>query len=110
MECGEQCVVTRGKQWMQLLFADNSRILVQVSMKHITHKHIILDNFAELNGTVKLNAFFGPGVGPIFLDQVACNGNEESLLDCPSGGLEEVGSCTHSQDAGVVCGPPGKFY
>ena len=59
---------------------------------------------------MKLNAFFGPGVGPIFLDQVACNGNEESLLDCPSSGLEEVGSCTHAQDAGVVCGPPGKYY
>ena len=39
----------------------------------------------------------------ILLDQLMCNGNESSLLDCDAG--EEVGShnCEHSEDAGVMC-------
>ena len=55
-----------------------------------------------LNVTVRTNAFFGLGDGPIFLDHVSCTGREERLLDCPNSGLE-VGSCSHNQDAGVVC-------
>ena len=55
-----------------------------------------------LNVTVRTHGFFGPGNGPIFLDHVQCTSNEESLLDCPSSGLE-VGSCNHDQDAGVAC-------
>ena len=31
-----------------------------------------------------------------------CNGQEQSLFDCPHDGIE-VSNCAHSQDAGVVC-------
>ena len=31
-----------------------------------------------------------------------CNGLEERLIDCPNRGIE-VSSCSHSQDAGVIC-------
>lgn len=43
-----------------------------------------------------------PGVGPIFLDNVQCNGTEERLVDCKHSGLG-VYKCTHLQDAGVSC-------
>ena len=49
------------------------------------------------------NAGFGPGNGlPIHLDNVMCNGDEQSLLSCPS---NEVGTndCSHFEDAGVSC-------
>ena len=48
------------------------------------------------------NAYFGAGSGEIFLDNVACTGNEPFLLSCPS---LPIGShnCGHYEDAGVVC-------
>ena len=45
-------------------------------------------------------ASFGQGAGPIALSHVACTGSESRLLDCSSGA---IGSCTHAEDAGVIC-------
>ena len=41
---------------------------------------------------------------PIFLDELRCSGDEQSLLDCPTG-ISEVGltNCEHSQDVWVRC-------
>ena len=48
--------------------------------------------------------YIGGGTGPIFLDRVACSGNEERLIDCRH---REFGvhSCNHRYDAGVFCLP-----
>ena len=47
---------------------------------------------------------FGSGVGPIYLNQLNCNGSESSLVDCP---LPSFGLfsrfCSHANDAGVIC-------
>ena len=52
---------------------------------------------------------FSPGIDPILLDQVSCNGGEGRLLDCPNSGLQVVHySCNHYQDAGVQC-IPGEY-
>ena len=42
---------------------------------------------------------FGQGTGPVFLRNVGCTGTESSLLSCS----HRSGSCSHFQDAGVVC-------
>ncbi len=49
-------------------------------------------------------ALYGAGIGPIFLDNLACSGTEESLLHCNTYSLA-VGlhNCEHSQDVGVTC-------
>ena len=47
-------------------------------------------------------ARFGQGRGPIWLDNVECNGAEGLLLDCPHQGLG-LHNCGHYEDAGVIC-------
>lgn len=47
-------------------------------------------------------AAFGPGTGPVMLDEVQCSGTEPSLANCSSLGWLQS-RCGHSQDAGVVC-------
>ena len=47
-------------------------------------------------------ASHGQGVGPIWMDDVACSGNESSLSECSHRGWGS-NDCTHSQDASVQC-------
>uniref|UniRef100_A0A3B3VVE4 SRCR domain-containing protein n=1 Tax=Poecilia latipinna TaxID=48699 RepID=A0A3B3VVE4_9TELE len=45
---------------------------------------------------------FAVGTGQIWLDEVACTGNENYLTECSHSGFG-VHNCAHSQDAGVIC-------
>ena len=58
------------------------------------------------NPSRSLPAPFGQGSGPIFWDDVQCNGTEQRLRDCvklitPGGSID----CAHSEDVGVACQP-----
>ena len=46
------------------------------------------------------NGFFAPGVGPIFLKNLGCRGNETNLFGCIH---SRVVFCSDREDAGVVC-------
>ena len=45
---------------------------------------------------------YGVGTGPILLDNLACNGNEDSLFDCGHGGVG-VHNCGHGEDISISC-------
>ncbi|XP_073723248.1 scavenger receptor cysteine-rich domain-containing protein DMBT1 isoform X2 [Misgurnus anguillicaudatus] len=50
----------------------------------------------------KSNAYFGQGSGQIWMDDVQCTGNENTLTNCtatPRG----THDCGHHEDAGVIC-------
>ncbi|CAM2097436.1 unnamed protein product [Caretta caretta] len=47
-------------------------------------------------------AHFGAGSGPIWLDDVACDGTESALSHCRNAGWG-VHDCDHDWDAGVTC-------
>ncbi len=46
---------------------------------------------------------FGPGVGPIWMDEVACTGDEQRLADCAFAGWGSHINCGHTDDAATVC-------
>ena len=47
---------------------------------------------------------YGPGTGPIWLDNLACVGDETSIAYCPRPGGWNVHDCNHNEDVSVSCG------
>ena len=47
--------------------------------------------------------YFGLGTGGIFLDDVACSGDELMLINCRHSGVGVHNCRRDSRDAGVVC-------
>ena len=56
--------------------------------------------FIHFADAVARGSAFGPGTGPILLQDVACFGNESRLVDCYYITNDD---CTHSDDVGVTC-------
>ena len=48
------------------------------------------------------DAYFGAGGGPIYYDEVTCNGTETRLAECDNSGFG-IHNCYHGEDAGAQC-------
>ena len=46
------------------------------------------------------SAYFGPGTGPINMDDVICTGAESMLTSCS---YNPIHNCGHHEDASVIC-------
>ncbi|XP_041369837.1 deleted in malignant brain tumors 1 protein-like [Gigantopelta aegis] len=58
--------------------------------------------FSRTGAQAVSRAGFGQGSGPIYLDDLACTGTEESILQCSGKPLRQT-NCHHNEDAGVRC-------
>ncbi|KAL3866132.1 hypothetical protein ACJMK2_043462, partial [Sinanodonta woodiana] len=63
---------------------------------------VICNQLGFATGKALKGAIFGRGTGPIWLDNVACYGNESRIQDCDHNGFS-VQNCNHGEDAGVIC-------
>uniref|UniRef100_A0A3Q4N0K9 SRCR domain-containing protein n=1 Tax=Neolamprologus brichardi TaxID=32507 RepID=A0A3Q4N0K9_NEOBR len=54
-------------------------------------------------------AQFGAGTGQIWLDNVTCSGNENSLTECQHSGFGS-NKCGHDHDAGAICSGENFFF
>ena len=54
------------------------------------------------NNALEVTRAFGPGTGEIWLDNVQCQGSEDSIVKCRH---NTVGNhnCRHSEDVGIRC-------
>ena len=65
--------------------------------------------YSQLVDAVAINVnsgVFRRGTGPIFLDDVLCDGDEPNLDICRRNRVISV-NCVHSEDAGVICPQQG---
>ena len=65
--------------------------------------HVIRHLNSTLGARAVAGSQFGRGVGNILLDNVKCQGSENSLLQCSKNSLHKGHDCDHSEDAGVFC-------
>jgi hypothetical protein len=76
------------------------------------------DNFGEEEGAVACRmlgfegravvhseAAFGTGRGPIWIQNIVCNGSEKGLAECKAPAWNPTFHCKHLEDVGVECVP-----
>lgn len=63
---------------------------------------VVCRSLGYSSGTQAKRGQFPPGTGVIWMDDVGCVGNEESLMDCPH--IDRLNQdCGHDEDVGVIC-------
>ena len=63
---------------------------------------VVCRQLGYTGGVARLNAAYGPGSGPIYMDELECGGSEASLSSCRHNGWGNH-NCGHHKDAGVEC-------
>ena len=69
------------------------------------HVHYISIYNDVLGAVAYLGSRYGPGSGPLYLDDISCFGSEDALVNCSRRSFGDVSSnCkTHFEDASVLC-------
>ena len=104
---GEQWVTIVGTSMMLQLYADNLDTPLLVSFMHCSPCYWIVHSqslriWMFTGATAYMNAYFGQGNGPIFMDLVSCGSSDTALLACSYD--PNTSEDYHGEDAGVRCG------
>ena len=75
---------------------------LQNKMKRHVKKIFHSIPFHSAKALVQSAGKYGPGTGTIWLDDVTCQGNETSLLNCSHSQFGTT-DCSHREDVGVLC-------
>ena len=67
---------------------------------------VIFFSIDTLASKAASSARFGEGKGPIVMDNVACTGSENFLVNCSH---ITNHNCMHYEDAGVICSTPCEY-
>jgi deleted-in-malignant-brain-tumors protein 1 len=87
----------------QLGFSTNSK-LSHFLEPEANRSEIKPDPLSSFRLGTRIDTNVAGGSGTIWLDNVACTGNEAKLIDCRSNTLG-VHNCDHSEDIGIACQP-----
>ena len=69
----------------------------------IEEARVVCKQLGFYGGEALVDNEYGPGEGPIWLDETACDGTEINLSECRSNAWG-VHDCGHREDSGVSCG------
>ena len=86
-----------------LLFLLTNSLWLSIILIPCCYLHTIIYLNSTLGARAIAGSEFGRGVGNILLDNVKCQGSENSLLQCNKSPLHKGHDCDHSEDAGVFC-------
>ena len=104
---GVRSVPMDGLLLMLLWCADTWSSLEQVKEEaQLLPRILSFARFLHITGAQAFQgAAFGQGVGPIYLENVACVGTEVDIFDCTA----TTPTCDHSMDASVRCNFPREY-
>ena len=71
-------------------------------IQFLTVMHMVLDKCSLLGALALTKAQYGEGYGPVYLDELNCNGTESSIMQCGHSGVANA-NCHHAEDASVIC-------
>ena len=63
---------------------------------------VVCRQLGYYGGKAVRKAAYGSGDGPIWFDNMKCNGSEKTLFQCEHRGIG-THNCNHKEDVGVIC-------